>query len=253
MLNPSIARTMPRRRWVAPAAPRAAIGSTACAAPFRPLRENTQDARFQAPSAAASVGRITAPVMLARDHSVQLRAARGGPNLARAASARAADRIGHDVKGKQARRMKRTAYEQALTRLQAQLCHLQQWVKEKGLRAIILFEGRDGAGATVPKKIDDPRRQWKLSPMALSSRERWYDYSRARELMFKKTDTAFAPWYVVRSDDKRAARLNTLRHVLSTIPYKRLRSPRVELSDRAEKKAYNDRKSIAKRRVVEEY
>jgi polyphosphate kinase len=271
-----------------------------------------------------------------------------------------ADRIGYDVKGKQARRMKRTAYEKALNRLQAELCHLQRWVKEKGLRVIIIFEGRDGAGkggtirvlterlsprvfrvialpapsdretsqlymqrylAYFPaagevvifdrswynragvepvmgfctpaehrrfleicpefehyavdegiiliklwlevsneeqerrfrKRIEDPRRQWKLSPMDLSSRERWYDYSRARDLMFKKTDTRFAPWYIVRSDDKRAARLNTLRHVLSAIPYKRLRSPRVELSTRAQKKAYNDRKSIAKRRFVKEY
>ena len=71
--------------------------------------------------------------------------------------------------------------------------------------------------------------------------------------MLKETDTRFAPWYIVRSDDKRAARLNTLRHVLAAIPYKRLRRPRVELSARAQKKAYNDRKSIAKRRFVEEY
>jgi hypothetical protein len=71
--------------------------------------------------------------------------------------------------------------------------------------------------------------------MDLSSRERWYDYSRARHLMFKKTDTRFAPWYIVRSDDKRAARLNTLRHVLSAIPYKRLRRARVELPARAKK------------------
>ena len=103
------------------------------------------------------------------------------------------------------------------------------------------------------KRIEDPRRQWKLSPMDLSSRKRWYDYSRARDLLFKKTDTRFAPWYIVRSDDKRAARLNTLRHVLSVIPYKRLRSPRVELPPRAQKKSYNDRKSIAKRRFVEEH
>ena len=71
--------------------------------------------------------------------------------------------------------------------------------------------------------------------------------------MFKKTDTRFAPWYIVRSDDKRAARLNTLRHVLSAIPYKRLSSPRVKLPARATKRSYNDRKSIAKRRFVEEY
>src|SRR4029450_11732569 len=101
------------------------------------------------------------------------------------------------------------------------------------------------------KRIKDPRRQWKLSPMDLSSRKRWYDYSRARDLMFKKTDTRFAPWYIVRSDDKRAARLNTLRHVLSVIPYKRLRSPRVKLPPRAQKDSYNDNKSNAQSRRVE--
>jgi polyphosphate kinase 2 (PPK2 family) len=103
------------------------------------------------------------------------------------------------------------------------------------------------------KRVEDPRRQWKLSPMDISSRERWYDYSRARDLMFEKTDTRFAPWYIVRSDDKRAARLNILRHVLSAIPYKRLPGPRVKLHARAKKRAYNDRKSIAKRRFVEAY
>ena len=61
--------------------------------------------------------------------------------------------------------------------------------------------------------------------MDLPSRERWYDYSRARDLMLKHTDTRIAPWYIVRSDDKRAARLNTMRHLLSEIPYKKLRSP----------------------------
>jgi len=103
------------------------------------------------------------------------------------------------------------------------------------------------------KRIEDPRRQWKLSPMDLPSRERWYEYSRARDLMFKKTDTRFAPWHIVRSDNKRAARLNTLRHLLSTIPYKRLPSPLVKLPPRSNKGAYNDRKSIAKRRFVKEY
>jgi polyphosphate kinase 2 (PPK2 family) len=152
------------------------------------------------------------------------------------------------VKGKQARRMKRTAYEKALNRLQAELCHLQRWVKEKSLRVIIIFEGRDGAGKGGTIRVLTER----LSPRvfrvialpAPSDRE---------TSQFKKTDTRFAPWYIVRSDDKRAARLNTLRHVLAAIPYKRLRSPQVELSTRAQKNAYNDRKSIAKRRFVEEY
>jgi polyphosphate kinase 2 len=71
-------------------------------------------------------------------------------------------------------------------------------------------------------RIDDPRKIWKLSPMDLKSYSRWFDYSRARDDMFKATDTAWAPWYVVRSDDKRRARLNVISHLLSLIPYEDL-------------------------------
>ena len=73
-------------------------------------------------------------------------------------------------------------------------------------------------------RIDDPRKIWKLSPMDLKSYSRWYDYSRARDDMFKATDTSWAPWHVVRSDDKKRARLNVISHLLSRIPYKE--SPR---------------------------
>ena len=68
-------------------------------------------------------------------------------------------------------------------------------------------------------RIDDPRKIWKLSPMDLKSYSRWYDYSRARDDMFKATHTSWAPWYVVRSDDKRRARLNVISHLLTRIPY----------------------------------
>ena len=64
-------------------------------------------------------------------------------------------------------------------------------------------------------RIDDGRKIWKLSPMDLKSYSRWYDYSRARDEMFAATDTAWAPWYVVRSDDKRRARLNIIPHLLA--------------------------------------
>jgi polyphosphate kinase 2 len=255
--------------------------------------------------------------------------------------------------------MKTKKYEKELRKLQVELCHLQEWVKEKQLRVIILFEGRDGAGkgGTIkaltervsprvfrvvalpapsdrekgqtymqryiqqfPSKgevvifdrswynragvehvmgfcspeqhkrfldicpqvekflveggtqliklwlevsdeeqerrfrarIQDPVRQWKLSPMDLPSRSQWYDYSRARDLMLKKTDTRFAPWYIVRSDDKKAARLNTIAHVLSAIPYKKLRRKKVKLPKRSRKGAYDDTASIARRRFVRE-
>jgi polyphosphate kinase 2 (PPK2 family) len=101
-------------------------------------------------------------------------------------------------------------------------------------------------------RITDPRRQWKLSPMDLPSRSRWYDYSRARDQMLKKTDTRTAPWFIVRSDDKRAARLNTIAHVLSRIPYKVLPAPSVKLPGRSNKGAYNDDAAIAKRRFVKQ-
>jgi polyphosphate kinase 2 len=253
--------------------------------------------------------------------------------------------------------VKTKEYEKELRKLQVQLCHLQRWVKEKGLRVVIIFEGRDGAGkggtiralterlsprvfrvialpapsdreksqvymqryleqfpargevvifdrswynragvehvmgfctpeqhkrfldlcpqiekflveggTTLIKlwlevgneeqerrfqaRIEDPVRQWKLSPMDLPSRERWYDYSRARDVMLKKTDTKISPWYIVRSDDKKTARLNTIAHVLSRIPYKKLRQEKVKLPKRSKKGAYNDTRSIAKRRFV---
>jgi polyphosphate kinase len=112
--------------------------------------------------------------------------------------------------------------------------------------------GNDEQKRRFEARATDPLRQWKLSPMDLPSRERWYDYSRARDVMLKKTDTSFAPWYIVRSDDKRAARLNAIAHLLSVVPHKKLPDPKVKLPERASKGAYNDDKSIARRRFVRE-
>ena len=81
-------------------------------------------------------------------------------------------------------------------------------------------------------RIDDPRKIWKLSPMDLRSYSRWYDYSRARDEMFAATDMPFAPWYVVRSDDKRRARLNLIAHLLKQIPYRDLPRKKVKLPKR---------------------
>ncbi len=255
--------------------------------------------------------------------------------------------------------MKRAKYEKALGKLQVRLCHLQRWVKEKGLRVVVVLEGRDGAGkggtiraiterlsprvfrvVALPApsdreksqvyfqrylqhfpaagevvifdrswynragveyvmgfcskeqhrrflelcpqiekylvdggviliklwlevsndeqkvrfeaRIKDPLRQWKLSVMDLPSRKRWYDYSRARDVMLKKTDTRFAPWHIVRSDDKRAARLNTIEHLLSRIPHKKLRQEKIKLPARSSKRAYDDDATIARRRFVRE-
>jgi len=257
-----------------------------------------------------------------------------------------------------AARMKRKAYEKELRKLQVQLCHLQQWVRAKNLRAIILFEGRDTAGkggtikaitervsprvfrvvalpapsdrekgqiffqrymlhfpaageivifdrswynragveyvmgfcspeehkrflALCPQiekyiveagiilikvwlevgmeeqekrfaaRIDDPLRQWKLSPMDVQSFDRWYDYSRARDMMFKATNSKHAPWYVIRSDDKRLARLNVISHILETIPYKKLSRDKVKLPKRTHKGRYDDQASLRRMKFVE--
>jgi polyphosphate kinase len=89
-------------------------------------------------------------------------------------------------------------------------------------------------------RIEDPLRQWKLSPTDLCSRSKWFEYSRARDAMFKATNTKHAPWYIVRSDDKRRARVNCIRHLLDQIPYKKLPRARVKLPDRSMDGAYND-------------
>jgi polyphosphate kinase 2 len=101
-------------------------------------------------------------------------------------------------------------------------------------------------------RIEDPLRQWKLSPVDLPSRERWYDYSRARDLMLEATDTEYAPWYIARSDDKKRARLNCIAHLLSLIPYKRVPREKVKLPKRSKKGAYDDEATLQGRRFVPE-
>jgi polyphosphate kinase len=253
----------------------------------------------------------------------------------------------------------RKDYEKELLKLQVELCELQEWVKAKGLRVIVIFEGRDAAGkgglikaiservsprvfrvVALPApsdreksqmymqryvqhfpaageivvfdrswynragvehvmgfcsdkqyerflklcplqerhmvegglllikfwlevgnkeqqrrfeaRIKDPLRQWKLSTMDLPSRAKWYEYSRARDAMLKATDTRIAPWYIVRSDDKRRARLNAIAHLLKLIPHKKIKREKVKLPNRSKKHAYDDEKSIARRRFVPE-
>jgi polyphosphate kinase 2 len=256
-------------------------------------------------------------------------------------------------------KLKGKDYEKELRLLQAELCHLQEWVKQERLRIIVLFEGRDGAGKggtiraitervsprvfrvialpapsdreksqiylqryiqhfpaageivifdrswynragveqvmgfCTPKqhisflqrcpmletfimangivlikywlevsneeqarrfqaRIDDPVRQWKLSPMDLPARSRWFEYSRARDMMLAATDTDSAPWYIVRSDDKKRARLNCISHLLSLVPYEKVRREKVKLPKRSEKHAYDDQTTLKDRRFVPE-
>ena len=99
-------------------------------------------------------------------------------------------------------------------------------------------------------RITDPLRQWKLSPTDLCSRSRWFDYSRARDVMLEATDTEFAPWYIVPSDDKRRARLNCISHLLSLIPYKKVYREKVKLPKRSKQGAYDDEAALKGRRFV---
>ncbi len=99
-------------------------------------------------------------------------------------------------------------------------------------------------------RIDDPLRQWKLSPTDLESVRQWYAYSRARDAMFMASDTAMAPWHVLRSNDKRRARLNCIKHLLGLVPYEHVPVEAVEIPDRDAKHAYDDEAALAKRRQV---
>ncbi len=101
-------------------------------------------------------------------------------------------------------------------------------------------------------RIKDPRKTWKLSPMDVESYRRWYDYSRARDAMFAATDTKFAPWYLVRADNKRYARLNCISHFLSLIPYKEVTRKKVQLGKRNMKDEYDDQKVLKQLKVVPE-
>jgi polyphosphate kinase 2 len=101
-------------------------------------------------------------------------------------------------------------------------------------------------------RIDDRMRQWKLSAMDLPSRERWYDYSRARDQMLETTDTDFAPWHIVRSDDKKRARLNILSHFLGLIPYEAPPAKKIKLPNRDKKQAYDDEATMKDRRWIKE-
>ena len=160
--------------------------------------------------------------------------------------------------------MNRKDYEKALRELQVDLCALQEWVKHKGLRVVVVFEdgiflvkfwlevSDEEQKRRFEAHIKDPLRQWKLSPMDLASRSKWFEYSRARDIMFKATDRDFAPWTIVPSDDKRRARLNCIRHLLKVIPHEDAPRVEVKLPRRSMKGAYDDVASLKGLRFVED-
>jgi polyphosphate kinase 2 len=136
-----------------------------------------------------------------------------------------------------------------------ELCPVvEKFLIENGTRLIKIWleVGQEEQEKRFKARIDDPVRQWKLSPMDIESYGRWYDYSRARDMMFEYTDTDHAPWHIVHSDDKKRARLNAIAHILSQIPYKKVDHAKVELPSRSGKKKYDDQASIAGRSRAEQ-
>jgi polyphosphate kinase len=101
-------------------------------------------------------------------------------------------------------------------------------------------------------RIKDPLRQWKLSPMDLESYRRWYDYSRARDMMLSATDSKHGPWHIVRTDDKRRGRLNCIAKILDLVPYEKVAQPKVKLPKRSNKGRYDDEASVRDRHFVPE-
>jgi polyphosphate kinase 2 len=118
----------------------------------------------------------------------------------------------------------------------------EQWIVESGIILIKLWleVGMKEQDRRFKARIEDPLRQWKLSPMDLKSYSRWYDYSRARDDMLAATDTPTAPWHILISDDKKRARLNGIAHILSLLPYEKIKRPEIELSKRSSKHRYDD-------------
>ena len=136
-----------------------------------------------------------------------------------------------------------------------QLCPIvERFLVENGTRLIKIWleVGQEEQERRFEARIDDPIRQWKLSPMDVESYKRWYEYSMARDLMLEHTDTDFAPWHIVHSNDKKRARLNCIAHILSQIPYKKVDQAKVKLPSRSEKRKYDDQATLEGRRFAKE-
>jgi polyphosphate kinase 2 len=136
-----------------------------------------------------------------------------------------------------------------------ELCpQVEKYIVDGGIILIKLWleAGMDEQESRFNARIEDPMRQWKLSPMDIESYRRWYDYSRARDLMFKATNSHHAPWHIVPSEDKRRARLNCIAHLLKTIRYKQIPHETIKLPKRSSKGRYDDRASLRGMKFVAE-
>jgi polyphosphate kinase 2 len=134
-----------------------------------------------------------------------------------------------------------------------ELCPIvEKYIVDAGIRLIKIWleVGQEEQERRFLARINDPMRQWKLSPMDTESYRLWYDYSKARDQMLDATDTKHAPWRIVRTDDKRRGRLNCISHILDQIPYKKISRKKVELPKRSTKNRYDDQASLKGRKFV---
>ena len=136
-----------------------------------------------------------------------------------------------------------------------QVPKFETWLTEAGIILIKLWLeiGKDEQERRFRARVHDPLRQWKLSPMDVKSYSKWYDYSRARDEMLAATDHAAAPWFVLPSDDKKRARLNGTRHILSRIPYQQIKHETVELPKRGNRHRYDDGLDLATVKLVDQH
>jgi polyphosphate kinase 2 len=135
------------------------------------------------------------------------------------------------------------------------LCPLMEKYMVDGGTVLIKYwleVGKEEQERRFKARIKDPLRQWKLSPMDTESFRRWYEYSRARDLMLKATDTKHAPWYLIRSDSKKKARLNCITHLLSLFPYKKVPREKVILPSRKNQDSYDDQAPLKGKRFIPE-
>ena len=136
-----------------------------------------------------------------------------------------------------------------------ELCpEVEKYIVDGGIKLIKIWleVGQAEQEKRFAARVNDPLRQWKLSPMDVGSYARWYDYSKARDMMLAATDSKHAPWHIVHSDDKRRARLNCIAHILTAIPFENVRKPKVKLPERSNKGKYDDRATLKGRHFVAE-
>jgi polyphosphate kinase len=136
-----------------------------------------------------------------------------------------------------------------------ELCpKVEKWIIESGVILIKtwLEVGMEEQDKRIMARVTDPLRQWKLSPMDVEAYGRWEEYSKARDVMLEATDTDYSPWNILYSDDKKRARLNGISHILSLIPYERIKHTEVNLPKRSHKHEDDDQSGLRGRRVVPE-